>query len=566
MVGGGAHERDPSGWTAQDVPPDVPKRLVTMTRDAPFPDAARLGPSPRARALPGARRPGIERAAPVLGSVLLAVGVGLVGAGPASAFTLNAIQLDNGTCVQNLQLGSDPTASSTDTPSFLLTGDGPLSSYRFSIDGTVIGTFDADADGNVCIDDTTALGQGAHQLTGQELAPHPADLISPFSFTVDTVPLAPPSEPVLDPVTDSGVKGDDITNYSTLRLDGTSVPSVPIRILENGRLVGGAMASSTGNWTAMTDPLPAGGNVLSAATVNEAGVQSAPSPAVTVTIITTPPPAPPAPTLDPASGSGGSATVPDPTIDGTGAPAGDTITVLVDGADVGTTLSDPSGNWRDTLPIMEDGSYSVTATATDVAANTSAPSVPLALTVVSATVPGAPTLSATAGNGLVALSWSVATDGGSPVSAYDVYRGTSPGAETLLGAVTDATDSDTTVTNGITYYYEVSAINDVGPGPLSNEVEATPAAPGQAPAITSSPAVTARIRHAVSFTVTATGFPDPTFSESGSLPRGMSFNAVTGVLSGEARTGTKGSYVLVITATNPVGTTQQTLTVHVTKS
>jgi len=505
------------------------------------------------------------RASSALGSILLAGGVGLVPAGPAAAFTLNAIQLDNGTCVQNLQLGSDPTASSSHTPSFLLTGDGPLSSYQFSIDGTVIGTFGANASGNVCIDDTTALSEGAHQLTGQELAPHPSNLISPFSFTVDTVPLAPPSEPVLDPATDSGAPGDDITNHPSLRLDGTSVPSVPIRILENGRLVGGAMASSTGLWTAMTNPLPAGSNVLSAATVSEAGVQSTPSPAVTVTIITAPPPAPPAPTLDPASGSGGSATVPDPTVDGAGAPAGDTITVFVDGAEVGSTDADVSGDWRATLPVLAAGSHSVTATATDVAANTSAPSAPLVVTADAPTVPGIPTLSATAGDGSVTLSWSVATDGGSPVSSYDVYRGTSPGSETLLGPVTAATDTDTSVTNGTTYYYEVSAINDVGQGSLSDEVAATPFAPGQAPTITSSPAVTARIRHVLSFTVTATGSPDPTFSASGSLPRGMSFNVVTGVLSGMARTGTKGTYELTITAANATGVTEQTLAVHVTK-
>jgi fibronectin type 3 domain-containing protein len=258
--------------------------------------------------------------------------------------------------------------------------------------------------------------------------------------------------------------------------------------------------------------------------------------------------------------------VPDPTVDGAGAPARDTITVFVDGATVGSTVADVSGNWSETLPTLTVGSHAVTATATDVAANTSAPSDPLLITVGSLTVPGAPTLSATAGNGSVALSWSAATDGGSPVSAYDVYRGTSPGAETLLGAVTATADTDPSVTNGTSYYYEVSAVNDVGQGPLSNEVEASPVAPGQPPTITSSPAVTAEIRHGVSFTVTATGSPAPTFSLSGSLPRGMRFNEVTGVLSGMARTGTKGTYKLAVTATNPVGATEQTLTVHVTRS
>ena len=51
-----------------------------------------------------------------------------------------------------------------------------------------------------------------------------------------------------------------------------------------------------------------------------------------------------------------------------------------------------------------------------------------------ATAPGAPTLnSATAGNGSVALAWSApASDGGSAITGYKVYRGTSSGGETLL--------------------------------------------------------------------------------------------------------------------------------------
>ena len=58
---------------------------------------------------------------------------------------------------------------------------------------------------------------------------------------------------------------------------------------------------------------------------------------------------------------------------------------------------------------------------------------------------------------------------------YKVYRGTSSGGETLLttlGNVTSYTDS--TATNGTTYFYKVSAVNTVGEGALSNERSATP--------------------------------------------------------------------------------------------
>ncbi|MCD6384021.1 MAG: fibronectin type III domain-containing protein, partial [Thermoplasmata archaeon] len=64
-------------------------------------------------------------------------------------------------------------------------------------------------------------------------------------------------------------------------------------------------------------------------------------------------------------------------------------------------------------------------------------------------------------------------DGGSLIVGYKIYRGTSSGNETYLttvGAV--LTYNDTRVTNGQTYYYRVSAVNEVGEGELSEEVSA----------------------------------------------------------------------------------------------
>jgi fibronectin type 3 domain-containing protein len=59
---------------------------------------------------------------------------------------------------------------------------------------------------------------------------------------------------------------------------------------------------------------------------------------------------------------------------------------------------------------------------------------------------------------------------------------------TTLGAVTSY--DDTAVSNGTTYFYEVSAVNGVGEGQVSNEVSATPqgaTVPG-APVLSASPA------------------------------------------------------------------------------
>jgi hypothetical protein len=99
-----------------------------------------------------------------------------------------------------------------------------------------------------------------------------------------------------------------------------------------------------------------------------------------------------------------------------------------------------------------------------------------------ATVPGAPTLSASAGNAVVHLSWTAPSDGGSPITNYKVYRATSSGAETLLTTLGNVTSyDDTAVTNGTTYYYKVSAVNGVGEGGQSNEASATPQAGATVP-------------------------------------------------------------------------------------
>jgi large repetitive protein len=73
-----------------------------------------------------------------------------------------------------------------------------------------------------------------------------------------------------------------------------------------------------------------------------------------------------------------------------------------------------------------------------------------------------------------------------------------------------------------------------------------------APAITSPNATTFTVGTAGSFTVTASGYPSPTFTETGALPNGVAFNDSTGVLNGTPSTGTGGIYDLTVTATNGV--------------
>ncbi len=77
----------------------------------------------------------------------------------------------------------------------------------------------------------------------------------------------------------------------------------------------------------------------------------------------------------------------------------------------------------------------------------------------------------------ITLSWQTpASDGGSPITGYEIYRGTSPNSEGFLtksGVVTSY--ADTSVTRGIAYYYEIAALNYAGEGSFSNEASAATA-------------------------------------------------------------------------------------------
>ena len=81
-------------------------------------------------------------------------------------------------------------------------------------------------------------------------------------------------------------------------------------------------------------------------------------------------------------------------------------------------------------------------------------------------------LKATAGNGQVSLSWTASTG----VSSYNVKRTTTSGLNYALvkSGVTATSFTDTTVTNGTTYFYVVSAQNANGESPNSSEVSAKP--------------------------------------------------------------------------------------------
>ncbi|MBF0490721.1 MAG: hypothetical protein HQL15_08945, partial [Candidatus Omnitrophica bacterium] len=88
-----------------------------------------------------------------------------------------------------------------------------------------------------------------------------------------------------------------------------------------------------------------------------------------------------------------------------------------------------------------------------------------------------PTVSVSAGNASVALSWGAI----SGAVSYRVKKSTVSGGPytTIVNSMTGTSYTDTLVTNGTTYYYVVSALNGVGEGANSQQVIAIPQQPKQ---------------------------------------------------------------------------------------
>jgi fibronectin type 3 domain-containing protein len=108
----------------------------------------------------------------------------------------------------------------------------------------------------------------------------------------------------------------------------------------------------------------------------------------------------------------------------------------------------------------------------------------MTVTPATASSPSGPSsLTVTPGNGSAALAWTGSASG-NPTS-YSIYRGTISDGEavTPVGTVsgTATTFTDTGLTNGKTYFYNVAASNSVGVSPDSNEVSVTPAASAAVP-------------------------------------------------------------------------------------
>ena len=259
---------------------------------------------------------------------------------------------------------------------------------------TLLGTLTADASGNWTLAIAGPLTNGIHtyRFTATDVAANTSASSPNLSITIDTVAPASPTAPALTPLTDSGVVGDLLTNNTTPSLTGTAEANSTVSIYLAGVLVGTALADASGNWSYTTTVLATGTYSYSVKATDIAGNISSASSATIITIDTVAPSAPPVAVLNPASDTG---TLGDnitklatPTLTGT-AEANSTIKVYDGATLLGTALVSAGGTWTFISGTLADGVHVITTTSTDAAANVSAASAPLSLTI-DTTAPVAP--------------------------------------------------------------------------------------------------------------------------------------------------------------------------------
>ena len=124
-----------------------------------------------------------------------------------------------------------------------------------------------------------------------------------------------------------------------------------------------------------------------------------------------------------------------------------------------------------------------------------------------ATVPGTPSgLQATAGNKQVRLTWTAPGDGGTPIEHYNVRKSTNSGTTwSSAGVVSSSPAVIGSLTNYVTYEFEIQAVNAIGAGSWSSpSAPVIPYAPGDATKLSAPPTTTINYGKSIALTTTLT--------------------------------------------------------------
>ncbi len=381
------------------------------------------------------------------------------------------------------------------------------------------------------------------------------------------VPAGSPGQPT--GVSATAGNGSALVSWSAPASNGSTITSYKVTAADSTTSGNGGETCSwtTGPLSCTVSALTNGDSYTFTVTAtNGAGIGLASQPSAAAVPGTTPG----APTGVSATPGNGSAHV---SWSAPGSNGGSAITLYTVNAADSTTPSNggetctwTSGPLSCNVPGLTNGdSYRFTVTATNSAGpgGSSSPS----SAVVPSTTPGAPTgVSATPSNGSAGVSWSApGSDGGSAITAYTVTATDSTtsgnGGETCSWSTGPRTCTVSSLTNGDSYTFTVTATNSDGTGnPSSPSSAVVPATvPDPPTGVSATPAVTSAVvswsapgsdggSAITAYTVTAT---DSTTSGNGGETCVWSTGPLTCTVSGLT---TGDSYTFTVTATNSVGT------------
>ncbi|MAA61080.1 MAG: hypothetical protein CMK79_13145, partial [Pseudomonadales bacterium] len=255
------------------------------------------------------------------------------------------------------------------------------------IDAGSIGTTSADGSGNWSYDHTgITLADGSYAITAvaSDLSGNTSATSSALNITVDT---AEPAAPAVTAITDdTGTASDGITSDNQLIITGSAEANASVELFVDAGSIGTTTADGSGNWsydhtgTTLAD----GGYAVTAAATDASGNTSSTSSALNITIDTSAPSAPTVAAITDDTGTASDGITSDNQLIITGtAEANASVEVFIDAGSIGTTTADGSGNWSydHTGTTLADGSYAITAAATDASGNTSSTSGALNITV-----------------------------------------------------------------------------------------------------------------------------------------------------------------------------------------
>jgi fibronectin type 3 domain-containing protein len=141
-----------------------------------------------------------------------------------------------------------------------------------------------------------------------------------------------------------------------------------------------------------------------------------------------------------------------------------------------TTVASPAGTSYTDTTVTNGTAFYYVVTAVNAAGQSGNSNQATATPMAAATAPVPPlSLTATGGNQQVTLAWTASTG----ATTYNVKRAaTNGGPYTTVASPAGTSYTDTTVTNGTTYYYVVTAVSASGESANSNQASATPSTPG----------------------------------------------------------------------------------------